>query len=72
MLEFNCSQCGRSTEHLNISRAAKRAKVTRQTMRDWVQRDRVSYIIRPSGRVLSCAECLLQHGGLSAKNRQER
>jgi hypothetical protein len=60
MGQFACPHCGRPTVHLNISRSAELAQVTRTTVHAWMQRGLVHWIVRPSGRRLICANSLLR------------
>jgi len=60
MGQFECRHCGRPTVHLNVSRSAQLAQVTRTTVYAWMDRGLVHWVERPSGRRLICANSLVR------------
>jgi len=62
MASYYCYECGRITEHLNVSQAARRACVCRGTAYRWIYRALVHSLVHPSGRIFVCADSLLVPG----------
>jgi DNA-directed RNA polymerase subunit RPC12/RpoP len=60
MVQYDCHQCGKLTDHLTISEAVQRAQKNWKTIKTWVKRRWVSFTELPSGRIYICAECLLK------------
>lgn len=59
MPSIYCPECGRETEHVTITGAARSAQVTRTTIYNWLNRSRLHTVMRPSGRTLVCARSLV-------------
>jgi hypothetical protein len=60
MPRYFCHECGRETQHLNVSRSAEVAQVTRATIYNWLHREQVHCLVRPSGRKFICIESLVR------------
>jgi hypothetical protein len=60
MPRYICCRCGRETVHLSVARASEVAGVTRATMYNWINRDLVHTVVRPSGRKFVCTESLVR------------
>ncbi|MCU0293158.1 MAG: hypothetical protein MUF10_14390 [Thermoanaerobaculaceae bacterium] len=60
MPRYICCRCGRETVHLSVARASDVAGVTRATMYNWINRDLVHTVVRPSGRKFVCTESLVR------------
>ena len=56
---YFCPYCGKETHHLNVSKAAEAAQVTRTTVYSWIRKGEVHCVHRPSGRRFICSRSLL-------------
>ncbi len=56
---YFCPYCGKETRHVNVSKAAEEAQVTRTTVYAWIRKREVHCVHRPSGRTFICTRSLL-------------
>jgi hypothetical protein len=67
MVQYECYQCNRPTEHVSVAQAARRAHKNVKTIKLWVEKEWVPFVELPSGHVYICSECLLKHRGPSSR-----
>jgi hypothetical protein len=73
MVQYDCYQCGRVTEHVTLAQAARRVQKNPKTIKFWVKNEWVAFQELPSGRIYICAECLLKaHGPGSHQSSSRR